>query len=65
MAKMIPSTPRFFNKNSLEGDVFNYLSKLPEDYTVIHSMKISWVNKRIENMGTGHENIKEFLSLRE
>lgn len=65
MAKMIPNTPRFFNKNSLEGDVFNYLSKLPDDYTVIHSMKISWMNKRIENAGTEQENRKEYLSLRE
>ena len=64
-AKMIPSTPRFFNKNSLEGEVFNYLSQLPAEYTVIHSMKISWLNKRIENVGTENENKIEFLNLRE
>lgn len=37
MAHMIPEQPKEFDKRSHEGDVFNALKKLPEDYYVFHS----------------------------
>ncbi len=38
MAHMIPPIPKDFDERSHEGDVFNALSKLPEDYYVFHSV---------------------------
>lgn len=35
---MIPAVPKEFDERSHEGDVFNALSKLPEDYYVFHSV---------------------------
>ncbi len=37
MAHMIPEQPKEFDERSHEGDVFNALKKLPEDYYVFHS----------------------------
>ncbi len=36
-AHMIPANPKDFDKASHEGDVFNALKKLPDDYYVFHS----------------------------
>lgn len=38
MAHMIPSVPKDFDERSHEGDVFNALSKLSDDYYVFHSV---------------------------
>lgn len=38
MAHMIPAVPKEFDERSHEGDVFNALSKLPEDYYIFHSV---------------------------
>ena len=38
MAHMIPATPKEFDERSHEGDVFNALKKLPDDYYVFHSV---------------------------
>lgn len=38
MAHMIPATPKEFDERSREGDVFNALKKLPDDYYVFHSV---------------------------
>lgn len=35
---MIPATPKEFDERSHEGDVFNALKKLPDDYYVFHSV---------------------------
>ena len=40
MAKMIPDTPRDFSPSSLEGAMFDGLSRLPDSYYVFHSFKI-------------------------
>ena len=40
MARMIPETPRDFVPSSLEGVMFDGLSKLPDEYYVFHSFKI-------------------------
>lgn len=37
---MIPSTPRDFDPRSREGDVFISLSKLSEEYYIIHSLHV-------------------------
>lgn len=37
MAHMIPAQPKEFDERSHEGDVFNALKKLPDDYYVFHS----------------------------
>ncbi len=37
MAHMIPAKPKDFDERSHEGDVFNALKKLPDDYYVFHS----------------------------
>ncbi len=37
MAHMIPAQPKEFDERSHEGDVFNSLKKLPDDYYVFHS----------------------------
>lgn len=37
MAHMIPTQPKDFDERSHEGDVFNALKKLPDDYYVFHS----------------------------
>ena len=38
MAHMIPPEPKDFDRRSHEGDVFNALSKLSDDYYVFHSV---------------------------
>ena len=38
MAHMIPANPKEFDERSHEGDVFNALKKLPDDYYVFHSV---------------------------
>lgn len=38
MAHMIPAIPKDFDEHSHEGDVFNALKKLPDDYYVFHSV---------------------------
>lgn len=38
MAHMIPAQPKEFDERSHEGDVFNALKKLPDDYYVFHSV---------------------------
>lgn len=35
---MIPATPKEFDERSHEGDIFNALKKLPDDYYVFHSV---------------------------
>ena len=45
MAHMIPSKPKEFEPSSREGDVFNALSKLSDDYYVFHSYQVVDVNK--------------------
>jgi hypothetical protein len=37
---MIPTSPNGFNLDSREGDMFDALKKLPDDYYVFHSFKI-------------------------
>ena len=39
MAIMIPNEPREYKELSLEGEMFDALSSLPDDYYVIHSLK--------------------------
>ena len=39
MAIMIPTVPRDYAEASLEGVMYDALSKLPDDYYVIHSFK--------------------------
>ncbi len=41
MAIMIPETPREFKPNSKEGLMFESLEKLPGEYYVIHSLKMT------------------------
>ena len=41
MARMIPATgPRDFHERSREGDLYASLSKLPDDYVVVHSLSV-------------------------
>ncbi|MDY0278558.1 MAG: NERD domain-containing protein, partial [Acholeplasma sp.] len=40
MAIMIPQLPREYNKASLEGYIFDNLSKLSDEYFIFHSFKI-------------------------
>ena len=47
MAHMIPATPKEFGERSHEGDVFNALKKLPDDYYVFHSFRITDVNDNV------------------
>ena len=48
MAHMIPPTPKDFDIRSREGDVFNSLKKLPDDYYVFHSVAPVGVNCKNE-----------------
>ena len=43
MAIMIPNRPHTFSPASLEGIMFEGLEKLPDDYYVFHSLRISTV----------------------
>lgn len=43
---MIPEKPKDFDPRSKEGDVFNALSKLPDDYYVFHSYTVVDVNNK-------------------
>ena len=45
MAVMIPEVPREYDPLSLEGDMFKALSGLPDDYYVIHSLRIMYCMK--------------------
>lgn len=47
MSKMIPDTPRDFTPSSLEGVMFDSLSRLPDEYYVFHSFKIVTVRDGI------------------
>lgn len=56
MAIMIPNRPHSFTPASLEGVMFTALEKLPDDYYVFHSLKISTV---VDN--TFHESETDFV----
>lgn len=56
MAIMIPNRPHSFTPASLEGVMFTALEKLPDEYYVFHSLKISTV---VEN--TFHESETDFV----
>lgn len=56
MAIMIPNRPHAFSPASLEGIMFSGLEKLPDDYYVFHSLRISTV---VEN--TFHESETDFV----
>ena len=56
MAIMIPNRPHTFSPASLEGIMFEGLEKLPDDYYVFHSMRISTV---VDN--TFHESETDFV----
>ena len=56
MAIMIPERPHSFTPASLEGLMFTALEKLPDDYYVFHSLKISTV---VDN--TFHESETDFV----
>ena len=45
-AHMVPPTPKDFDPRSKEGVVFNALKKLPEDYYVLHSTNVIYVDSR-------------------
>ena len=47
MAIMIPSNPVEFDERSREGEMFESLEKLPDDYYVFHSMKIVEVKNNV------------------
>lgn len=53
---MIPEKPRHFEAASLEGLMFDSLSKLSDDYYVFHSLRITTVDN-----GTLHENETDFV----
>ncbi len=56
MAIMIPNRPHAFSPASLEGIMFEGLEKLPDDYYVFHSLRISTV---VDN--TFHESETDFV----
>lgn len=56
MAIMIPNKPHTFAPASLEGVMFTALEKLPDEYYVFHSLKISTV---VDN--TFHESETDFV----
>lgn len=56
MAIMIPNKPHSFTPSSLEGVMFDALEKLPDEYYIFHSLKISTV---VEN--TFHESETDFV----
>ena len=56
MATMIPDIPRDYDPRSHEGDIFEALNMLPEDYYVVHSFK----NVRVEN-NVLHEGEADFV----
>lgn len=56
MATMIPDIPRDFDPRSHEGDIFDALNMLPEDYYVVHSFK----NVRVED-NILHEGEADFV----
>ena len=56
MAIMIPNRPHAFAPSSLEGIMFAGLEKLPDDYYVFHSLRISTV---VDN--TFHESETDFV----
>ncbi len=56
MAIMIPNRPHAFAPASLEGIMFEGLEKLPDDYYVFHSLRISTV---VDN--TFHESETDFV----
>ena len=51
MAIMVPSIPNNFVPASREGEIFNSLKRLPNDYYVFHSLRIIKIknNEWIEN----------------
>lgn len=51
MAIMIPKLPRDYEPASLEGEMFEALSRLSEDYYVIHSFKNVFVKDNILHEG--------------
>ena len=56
MAIMIPNRPHSFTPASLEGVMFTALEKLPDEYYIFHSLKISTV---VDN--TFHESETDFV----
>lgn len=56
MAKMIPSTPKDFAPESLEGVMFHALEQLPDEYYVFHSFRIMTVQD-----GIVHESETDFV----
>lgn len=46
MAQMIPNVPRPFYKSSQEGLMFRTLSRLEDDYIVVHSVNFDYWGKR-------------------
>ena len=56
MAIMIPEKPRHFEPASQEGLIFAGLEKLPDDYYVFHSFRITSVKQ-----GILHENETDFV----
>ena len=51
MAIMIPDLPREYTPQSLEGDMFNALKRLPDDYYVIHSFRNVYVKDNVLHEG--------------
>ena len=51
MAIMIPNLPRDYDPQSLEGNMFNALSSLPDDYFIIHSFKNVFVEENVLHEG--------------
>jgi len=45
MAIMIPEKPRTFKEESLEDQIFEALSKMSDDFYVVHSFKNTYVNE--------------------
>ena len=56
MAIMIPNRPHAFAPASLEGVMFTALEKLPDEYYVFHSLRLSTV---VDN--TFHESETDFV----
>lgn len=56
MAIMIPDRPHAFTPASLEGVMFTALEKLPDEYYIFHSLRLSTV---VDN--TFHESETDFV----
>ena len=47
MAIMIPDLPRDYDDLSMEGEMFNALKLLPDDYYVVHSLKNVFIKNNV------------------